>query len=785
MRLTIPPTQLGIVKKQVLGTIVVVTFVMIAASALFYWISNAYVLKQAEDNITNLLLSHKGIHHYVQDTLIPAYTKYQSEGQILPTFYAPELLSSSYIVRIQHKSYNEERKNAGLPELYYKLAAINPRNPVNKADALEEKLIKMFNEHRDIKSYREIIKINGKENLYVAIPFLENSQKCMRCHSKREDSPIELQQRYPEQGGFNEKIGAIRAITSIRSPLEHERSDVLILVSTMFVGFATMVGLFFFNTRLRTLVQKRTLSLNEEIKERTHAEKMLQLTRISVEAASDALFWITPDTRIVDVNESACRSLDYTREEMLQMKISDFDHLWDEESWQRHFPELRRCGSLVFETEYRAKNGRVFPVEIVANYVNVENQEYSCAIVRDITDRKREEEKRTELEIHLRQAQKMEAIGTLAGGIAHDFNNILTPILGYSEIVAERLPEGSEERKMVQVIHTAGKRATELVQQILTFSRQSEQLQQPLQIHLIVKEALKLLRASIPTTITIHQNVLDCGLVMADPTQIHQIIMNLCTNAYHTMRETGGELNVSMEVVELTTLDYLDDLDLQPGPHVKLSVRDTGCGMSKEVVERIFEPYFTTKKQGEGTGLGLSMVHGIVKSHHGHITVYSEPGKGTEFHVYLPQVQGHDEGLDVEAGREIPQGSGTILVVDDEAIIGEMLRRMLSDLGYDVLVCSSSTEALKVFTQERERIALVLTDMNMPAMNGAELTRRIKMLSPEMPVVLCTGFSEIIDEKKAKSSGIDGFIMKPATRRQLAQTIHDVLEKRGGSATAV
>ena len=189
MWLTIPPTQLGIVKKQVLGTIVAVTFVMIAASALFYWISNAYVLKQAEDNITNLLLSHKGIHHYVQDTLIPAYTKYQAEGKIPATFYAPELLSSSYIVRIQHAAYNEERKNAGLPELYYKLAATNPRNPANKADALEEKLIKMFNEHRDIKSYREIIKINGQENLYVAIPFLENSQKCMRCHSKREDSP--------------------------------------------------------------------------------------------------------------------------------------------------------------------------------------------------------------------------------------------------------------------------------------------------------------------------------------------------------------------------------------------------------------------------------------------------------------------------------------------------------------------------------------------------------------------------------------------------------------------
>ncbi|MBA3006004.1 MAG: PAS domain-containing protein [Proteobacteria bacterium] len=388
------------------------------------------------------------------------------------------------------------------------------------------------------------------------------------------------------------------------------------------------------------------------------------------------------------------------------------------------------------------------------------------------------------LEGQLRQAQKMEAIGTLAGGIAHDFNNILTPILGYSEMLAERLPENSDERKMVLDIRTAGMRATELVKQILTFSRQSEQQRQPLQIHLIIKEALKLLRSSIPTTIAIHQDVVDCGLVMADPTQVHQIIMNLCTNAYHAMRETGGELNVSMEVVELTAQDYLDSLALQPGPHVKLSVCDTGCGMSKELQERIFEPYYTTKKQGEGTGLGLSVVHGIIKSHHGHITVYSEPGKGTEFHVYLPQMQAHDQILAEETGAKIPKGSGTVLVVDDEPIIGEMLQRMLCNMGYEVLLCSSSTQALEVFTQQRARIALVLTDMNMPVMNGGELARRIKQLSPVMPVVLCTGFSEIMDEEKARRMGIDGYMTKPVIQRQLAQTLHDVLEKKGGSGPA-
>ena len=390
-----------------------------------------------------------------------------------------------------------------------------------------------------------------------------------------------------------------------------------------------------------------------------------------------------------------------------------------------------------------------------------------------------------QLEQQLRQAQKMEAIGTLAGGIAHDFNNILTPILGYSELVVERLPTSSEERKLVQEIRAAGMRAKELVKQILTFSRQTEQEQQPVQIHLIIKEALKLLRSSIPATIVIHHNIVDCGMVMADPTQIHQVLMNLCTNAYHAMRETGGELRVSLSVVELTAQDYLDNIDLLPGPHVQLSVRDTGCGMSKELQERIFEPYFTTKKQGEGTGMGLSMVQGIVQSHHGHITVYSEPDHGTEFQVYLPQVKVLGEGLAEEAEPvAIPRGSGTVLVVDDEVAVGQLLREVLLSLGYEVVLCSSSTQALETFQQNGARIDLVLTDMSMPVMNGAELTRRIKQLSPATPVILCTGFSNITDEGMAKRMGIDGYLLKPIIKRQLAQTIHEVMQKKGTSGVA-
>ncbi len=392
---------------------------------------------------------------------------------------------------------------------------------------------------------------------------------------------------------------------------------------------------------------------------------------------------------------------------------------------------------------------------------------------KDITEFKK-------LEQQLRQAQKMEAIGTLAGGIAHDFNNILTPILGYSELVAERMPSGSDEREMMQQILNSSMRARDLVRQILTFSRQVEQQRQPVLIHLIIKEALKLLRSSIPTTIAIEENVADCGMVMADPTQVHQVLMNLCTNAYHAMRETGGELSVSLSVVDLSPKDYLDNLALEPGPHVKLSVRDTGCGMPKELLERIFEPYFTTKKQGEGTGLGLSVVHGIVQSHHGHLTVYSEQGKGTEFHVYLPQVTVQGVASPESKGESIPHGGGTILVVDDEVEVGRLQQSILVGLGYEVLLCTSSAQALETFRQNCARIDLVLSDMTMPGMNGAELTRRIKQLNPAMPVVLCTGFSAIMDEEKARRMGIDGFLLKPILKLQLARTIHDVLAKKDG-----
>lgn len=768
--------QAGGIKDHVLISLVAASLIMVAAGAIAYSISRAYVLQQAEKNITNLLLSHKGIHHYVQNTLIPAYLKYQADGEIPPTFYAPELLSSSYIVRNQHVFYNGERKKAGLPELYYKLAADNPRNPVNQADALEAKLITMFNENREMKSYREIIEVDGKKNLYVAIPFLENNEKCLRCHGSRTEAPPQLQQRYPGEGGFNEKIGEIRAITSIRAPLETEYADIYIIVSSVLAGFLTLSVLFLFNSRLRSLVQKRTLSLEEEIQVRTKAEQTLRLTRISVEAASDALFWMTPDARIVDVNAAACRSLGYTREELLQLSVPDVDAHYNAEVWKHHFPELRQHGTLMFESEQRTKDGRVFPVEIVANYVHVGDEEYNCAFVRDITERKRAEQEQAEMETRVRQSQKMEAIGTLAGGIAHDFNNILSVILGYTELALDEEDHDKRSQDLEQV-RLGAERAKELVKQILAFSRRTDHESQPLRIAVVIKEALKMLRAAIPTTIEIRQAIATDSTVLADPTQIQQIIMNLCTNAYHAMRENGGTLGVSLDEIEIRGEDEGYG-ELVPGRYLKLDVSDTGCGISPEIQEKIFEPYFTTKKIGEGTGLGLAVVHGIVKSHKGHITVYSEPGRGATFHVYLPLIEEEAAQVAVkETIADLPGQGEHVLFVDDEAQIREFVDRLLSLQGYQVTTFTTGVQALEAFQANPDHFDLVITDMTMPSMTGAELAQKILGIRPDLPIILCTGQSELINREKALAMGVCAYLNKPATKHDFLSTIRKALGK--------
>jgi PAS domain S-box-containing protein len=393
----------------------------------------------------------------------------------------------------------------------------------------------------------------------------------------------------------------------------------------------------------------------------------------------------------------------------------------------------------------------------------------------DITERKHAEDDQRKLELQLRQAQKMEAIGTMAGGIAHDFNNILMAMIGYTELAKDEEDIENRDDCLAQVLK-ACQRAKDLVNQILTFSRTREMEKQPVQINPVIKEGLKLLRSSIPSTIEIRQEIeVKPAVVIADPTQIHQVLMNLGTNATHAMRVKGGILDVSLTHEKIDKERISGIPGLAPGWYAKLIVRDTGHGIDPAIMDKIFEPFFTTKQQGEGTGLGMSVVYGIVKSCGGAIDVVSEPGNGTTISVYLPLAES-SKTVKRDVSTEIHGGIERVLLVDDEVTLVDLGERMLRSLGYQVTTRTSSIEALELFRSRNADFDLVLTDMTMPNMTGAELAKEMLAIRPDIPIILCTGYSEIMTEEKARDIGVRSFIMKPLTRKDIGKAIHEALK---------
>ena len=399
-------------------------------------------------------------------------------------------------------------------------------------------------------------------------------------------------------------------------------------------------------------------------------------------------------------------------------------------------------------------------------------------VATDISRIKDLEKESLRIQAQLQQAQKMEAIGTLAGGIAHDFNNILSAVIGYTEIALADMPEGTSQHRNLQEVLKAGSRARDLVKQILTFSRQSEQELKPLQINQIVRETLKLLRASLPTTIKISQDIQSDSAVLADPTQVHQVIMNLCTNAAHAMRPKGGQLKIEMSDVVLGGSFIEDHPYLSTGDYIKLRVIDTGHGMEKAILDRIFDPFFTTKERGEGTGMGLAVVLGIVKSHGGTITVESEVGKGSIFSVFLPVIM-REVDHEVRIKAPIQTGTERILFIDDEKSLVDLGQQILERLGYKVTIRTSSIEALELFMEQPGKFDLVITDMTMPNMTGDDLAGKLMNIRADIPVILCTGYSERISRERAHRLGIKEFILKPIVMRELAKTVRRVLDKHG------
>lgn len=502
-------------------------------------------------------------------------------------------------------------------------------------------------------------------------------------------------------------------------------------------------------------------------------------------ATSDAIFIHNAENgKILDVNQSMLNMFGYSYGDVFQQTMKDLSVGIPPHTNQEAVALVRKTiehGPQLFEWKSRKKNGEGFWTEVALKSSKVGGQLRVIAVVRDISDRKKAEKEKEEAEVKSRQVQKIEAIGTLAGGIAHDFNNVLAAILGYAELAETKVPAGSSIAADIEQVLKAGNRAKELVQQILAFSHQTKQEEESIQLHPIIKEALKLLRASLPTSIEIKQNIdPNCGAILADPTQIHQVVMNLCTNAYHAMREKGGILTISLLPAAIERNDLkVRSLTITPGDYVKFEVSDTGQGMDRDTLDKIFDPYFTTKSIGEGSGMGLSLVHGIIKNIGGHITAHSEHGKGATFSVYFPRLKSVPLGDgETETREPIPRRHESILFVDDEEIIAQMGRKMLVSMGYRARAFTNTQAALQEFKDQPEYYDLVITDMTMPNMTGSEFAKKLLGLRPDIPIILCTGFSEMINEEKAKAIGIREYLMKPVSKIDLAKVIRKVLDKK-------
>ena len=381
------------------------------------------------------------------------------------------------------------------------------------------------------------------------------------------------------------------------------------------------------------------------------------------------------------------------------------------------------------------------------------------------------------IEANLRQSEKMESLGTLTGGIAHDFNNLLYMIVGNTELALEDVPKWNRAYPNLEEIKSASLRAAGVVKQLLNFSRKTDQKMIPLEAVIVIKDSLKFLRSTIPTTIEIIEHLPeDDIIILADSTQINQVMMNLCINASHAMEETGGTLNI---IVKRTTLEAENTKDfdaLTPGYYLKITVSDTGIGIKPEIINRIFDPYFTTKEMGKGSGMGLSIVHGIVKNHGGSVSVDSQPGKGSRFHLLFP-VADKNPVDKTETVDEYSLGTETILFVDDEKAITDMIQKVLEKLGYRVEVRLNPVEALDLFQSKPDTFDLVITDMTMPRMTGQKLAEKLKEIRWDIPVIICTGYSPLIDEEQAKQLGIDGYLMKPVFMSKIAKEIRRVLDQ--------
>ena len=524
-------------------------------------------------------------------------------------------------------------------------------------------------------------------------------------------------------------------------------------------------------------MEKKTLR-DQRQKDEINLKQSEERYRTILENVLMGVYQVTVEGKFLFSNEKLIEMLGYASYEELEA-IDNISELYVRAQERNHLvDEVIHKGFLVGEFEFRRKDGQSIWVKLhVRKTKSKEGEIILEGLMEDVTQIRK-------MEAQLQQSQKLEAIGTLSGGIAHDFNNILSSIIGFTELSLDEVQDGTTLHNNLTEVLRAGNRARDLIKQIMTFSRKGEQERKPVQINPLIIETVRMLRSAIPTNIEIEEHITPEMLTIdANPTQMNQVMVNLVTNASHAIHE-NGIIEIGLEAVSLDESIKNSYPDLLPGRYAKIFVSDNGCGIAKENLGLIFDPYFTTKDPDRGTGLGLAGVHGIVKTHGGHISVYSEVGKGTSFNVYFPIVD-KTEKLQKTAEDPIPTGNERILLVDDEQVILDLGEKTLKQLGYDVVVKNGGVEALTLFRADPDRFDLVITDMTMPKMTGDQLARELMKVRPNIPVILCTGFSSKISREQAKEIGIKAYAMKPLARREMAITVRNVLDGEPSGSNSI
>jgi PAS domain S-box-containing protein len=511
------------------------------------------------------------------------------------------------------------------------------------------------------------------------------------------------------------------------------------------------------------------------ISERKAVTDALRRTQAAVDRAREGIFWVNSEGRFVYVNDAACESLEYTREELLRLTVPDIDPKVPPEVWKRDWLRSRENRSFVAETIHKTKSGRQFPVEVAISFMQFEGEEYNCVYTRDITERKRSEEVRAKLESQLLHAQKLESIGRLAGGVAHDFNNMLSVILGYTELIANRLPTGDPLLADLHEITKAACRSRDTTRQLLAFSRRQLIAPKPVDLNELVYSAKNALLRLIGEDIDLRfEPAGDLWQISFDPSQIEQMLVNLIVNARDAL-PNGGTITIATSNVRLDEASCRDRLEAMPGEYVVLTVRDDGVGMETDVVAHIFEPFFSTKEMGKGTGLGLATVYGMVKQNEGFVLVDTAPGCGSTFQLYIPRMRTEPVQSRVAAEGGASRGKGTILIVEDDEMVRNLTRSMLESLGYQVLVAPTPSVALRLCNSGDTVIDLLMADVVMPEMKGPELGERARAIRPGLRVLFMSGYTSNVLVRHGGGGEDVNFLQKPFTTAELARSVEDAM----------